>query len=103
MVTNTSFSPSFSLPKNAMYVNSSLVVRRQKIQLKLLSLFKGMSGHQSITTTKTPHYIYSYKIRVRVGEWDWGRVPSLKHLPLYPLVNLPEGNPMHSPLYLRLW
>ena len=32
-----------------------------------------------------------------------GALSPLKHLPLYLLVNLPEGNPRHSPLYLRLW
>ena len=70
MITNTSFSPGFSLPKDSMYVNSALVVRRPKVQL--LSLFKGRSGHQSITTAKTPHYMYRYKIGVSFRECDWG-------------------------------
>ena len=61
MIINTSFSPSFSLPKNSVYVNSALVVRRPKVEL--LRLLKGCSGHQSVTTTKTPHYIYRYKIQ----------------------------------------
>ena len=51
-----------------MYVNSALIVRRQKVQL--LPLFKGMSGHQSVTTAKPQ---YTYKIGVRVEEWDWGQ------------------------------
>ena len=54
--------------------------------------------------------IYRYNTGVRLGNGIGGRVlrkggvlPPLKHLPLYLLVNLPEGNPRHSPLYLRLW
>ena len=68
--TDFSFSPGFSLPKNPMCVNLALVVRRRKVQL--LPFFKVKSGHQSVTTTKTPQYICRYKIGVSVGELDWG-------------------------------
>ena len=68
MIINSSFSPDFSLPKDSMYVNSALGVRRPKVQL--LSVFKGGSGQPNVTTAKTPRYIYRYKTGVSFGEWD---------------------------------
>ena len=57
----------------------------------------------------TKHYYIYVGVRP-VGEWDWGQgckervgaLPPLKHLPLYLLVNLPKGDPRHSPMYPML-